>query len=315
MHRLFLVLALLFAAPISAAWGEDEPFHAGIARVEVPAAVPFDTLIWYPADGDQASWQIGPFLLPATHGAPVAAGRFPVVLLSHGGGLGGGSPLILSALSAALARQGFVVVAPFHAKAGLSLRTAQMGAALGAVLSDARFAPHVDPVRLGMLGFSLGGAVTLELAGASPDWAYFAAYCAAHPEDAMSCGHAPGGTHSGERLAAAKPLSLKAIVLLDPLAAPFSRDGLTAVTMPVLLFRPEDSGLPAERNAAALRTMLPQPPVYEALQGGHFIFADRCAPAVQATEPELCLDQAGVDREAIHADIERRIAAFFGGTL
>jgi len=315
MYRSFLALALLFAVPVSAAWGEDAPFHAGVARIAVSAAVPFETLVWYPTEADAASWQVGPFLLPANHGAPVAAGRFPMILLSHGGGTGGGTPLILSELSAALARRGFVVVAPFHGKANLSLRPLQVRAALDAVLADPRFGPHADPGRLGMLGFSLGGAVTLELAGARPDWLYFLAYCEAHPDDAMSCDHAPGGTHLGEPPTIPTPLPLKAIVLLDPFAVPFPRDGLTAVGLPVLLFRPDRSALPIERNAAALRATLPQAPEYATVPGGHFIFIDVCVPALRATAPEPCEDPPDVDRAAIHARIGRQIAQFFSDTL
>jgi len=315
MHRWFLVLVLLFATPISAAQAGDESFHAGIARIAISAAVPFDALVWYPTEAEAASWQVGPFLLPANHGAPVADGQFPIVLLSHGGGTSGGTPLILSELSAALARRGFVVVAPLHGKANLSLRPLQIRAALDGVLADPRFGSHADPERLGMLGFSLGGAVTLELAGARPDWPYFLAYCGVHPDDAMSCDHAPGGTHLGEPPIVPKPLPLKAIVLLDPFAVPFPRDGLTAVGLPVLLFRPDRSALPIERNAAALRATLPQAPVYVTVPGGHFIFIDVCEPALRATAPEVCEEAPDVDRAAVHAGIERQIAGFFSDRL
>jgi predicted dienelactone hydrolase len=158
MRLLFIALALLLAMP-AAARSEDGPFQAGVVRIA--ADVPFEALIWYPTEAEGPPWQVGPFLLPASHGAKLAAGLFPILLLSHGGGESGGSPLILSGLSAALARHGFIVVAPFHGTAGLSLRPLQIHLALDAVLDAPRFRPHVDPGRLGMLGFSLGGAVTL----------------------------------------------------------------------------------------------------------------------------------------------------------
>ena len=166
-----------------------------------------------------------------------------------------------------------------------------------------------------MLGFSLGGAVTLELAGAMPDWPHLAAYCGAHPDDEMSCNHAPRGPHGTGRPAVPPPLPLKAIVLLDPFAVPFQRDGLAAVTMPALLFRPEQSALPADGNAAALATALPHPPRYETLPGGHFVFTDVCAPALLEIEPAVCRDPPGADRAAIHLDIETKIAAFFRDSL
>ena len=203
---------------------------------------------------------LGPFPIPASRDAAPAPGRFPVVLLSHGGGPTGGTPLILGELSASLARQGFVVVAPFHGKAGLRVRALQARSALDAVLADPRFWPHADRVRLGMIGFSLGTAVTLELAGGIPNPAHLVAYCGAHPDDAMSCQHAPDGNNPPapgqpflQRLAIVPaPLPLKAIVLLDPFAVLFQHDELTAVTMPVLLFRPTAASFGGMRMALGL---------------------------------------------------------------
>ena len=314
MRLCAIALAVLLILPATGR-GEDAPFYAGVERLAVAADVPFDTLVWYPTETTESPSQVGSFLLPAGPGAKLAAGRFPIVLLSHGGGQRGGNPLILSGLSAALARQGFVVVAPFHGTAALALRPLEIRLALDAVLDDPRFGPHVDPNRLGMLGFSLGGAVTLELAGAVPDWDHFAAYCADHPDDAMSCDHAPGGPRRTGRPIAPSPLPLKAIVLLDPFAAPFQRAGLTGVTLAVLLFRPDRSALPAEGNAQALAAALPHPPRYETVAGGHFVFTDVCAPVLLAAEPELCRDPPDVDRATVHPGVEAKIAAFFRDSL
>jgi predicted dienelactone hydrolase len=130
--------------------------------------------------------------------------------------------------------------------------------------ADPRFKPHVDPALLGMIGFSLGTAVTLMLAGATPDFAHLDAYCDAHPTDVMSCNDAPGGggrrssaPPSGVHIPPPPPLPVHAIVLLDPYGALFSRDHLTAVTMPVLQFRPDHSQL-GEENSAGLAASLPR---------------------------------------------------------
>jgi predicted dienelactone hydrolase len=245
------------------------------------------------------------------------------VLLSHGGGLTGGTPLILRELSADLARQGFIVVAPFHGKTGLQARTLQVRLALDAVQAQARFTSHLDPTRLGMLGFSLGTAVTLELAGAIPNVAHLISYCAAHPEDTMSCDHAPDGKNGpapGETLPArvaplTPPLLLKAIALLDPFGVLFQHDELAAVTMPVLLFRPDRSELPGAANAFALSTALPHPPRVQIVPGRHFIFADVCPSELRSAAPEACDDPPGVDRAIVHTDIEAQIARFFHANL
>jgi predicted dienelactone hydrolase len=148
-----------------------------------------------------------------------------------------------------------------------------------------------------------------------PDWPHVTAYCGVHPDDEMSCNHAPRGTRGTGRPAIPSPLPLKAIVLLDPFAVPFQRDGLTDVTMPALLLRPRQSALPAAGNAVALAAALPHPPRYETLPGGHFVFVDVCAPALLAAEPVVCRDPPGVDRAAIHREIEAKIEAFFRDSL
>jgi predicted dienelactone hydrolase len=329
MRTLLVALTFLLFGQIPAACAQNvaQPYHAGISRIEVPAEVPFTALIWYPTDAGEGSWQVGVRALPATHDAALADGKFPVVLLAHGGGSSGGSPLVLSELSAFLARSGYVVVAPFQGafkgKSGLLFRPLQVKFALDAMLADPRFRQHADPARLGMLGFSLGGAVTLELAGAIPDWGHFEAYCGAHPDDVMSCGDRPDKISSqpiprapsSAEVPTPPHLPLKAIVLFDPLAAPFQSAGLLAVSMPVLLFRPEQSKLSGAVNTIGLATALPHPPKYQTLPGGHFVIVDICSPAVQAEAPEICSDPPGVDRAAVHTEIETKILKFFRENL
>jgi predicted dienelactone hydrolase len=318
-----LLAALLAVSPPVLA--ETQPFPAGISRISVSGAETFDLLVWYPAAAEEVPRESDSYPVPASRDAPVADGRFPVVLLSHGGGVTGSSPFVLSELSVSLARHGFVVVAPFHGKIGLRGRPSRIRPALDAVRADTRFSSHIDPARLGFLGYSLGGAVALELAGATPDFVHFEAYCEQHPDDVMSCDHSPGG---GGRATAAPwwafwvrkppapaPLPLKAIVLLDPFAVMFPRDRLTAVTMPVLMYRPESSELPGEENAFGLASSLPKRPEFLTIPGGHFIFIDVCPLPLRTAAPNACVDPVGVDRASIHAAIEARIAAFFKDNL
>lgn len=317
--RILYVAILLVLGLTEASIADTTPLHVGIARITIAARTPFDALIWYPTQTEEHPWQIGPFPIPATRDAPFAAGSFPVVLLSHGGGPTGGSPLVLRDRAANLARQGFVVIAPFHGRTSLPPRPLQMTLAWDAVRADPRFAPHIDATRLGMLGFSLGTAVTLELAGAVANSAHLLAYCAAHSTDAMSCDRGPGGNDRSPTISnqplPTPTLPLKAIVLLDPYAVLFQRAELTAVTMPVLIFRPEQSELPGEANAFALVNALPNKPQFQMIPGGHFIFIDVCVPELRASSPEVCQDPPGVDRATVHAAIDTQIATFFRNNL
>src|SRR4030095_10463981 len=188
IRALFLVLALLVAGA-SSAQADPQRFHAGIARITVQDVVPFDAAVVYPTGAGEVAFQDGPFTIAASRDAPIATeATSPSVLFSHGGGgtlKAGGSPLPYAALLTSLAREGFVVVAPFHpgSKQALDDRPRQIPKALNAMLADPRFATHADPNRLGMMGFSYGGAVALFVAGAVPDLAHLAAYCRDRTDD------------------------------------------------------------------------------------------------------------------------------------
>ena len=323
MRVLFLAIALLTLCVASTAWSQTAQFHAGVTRISVTGEDRLDTFIWYPTETQEIPWQAGPFPISASRNAPVAAGQFPVLLLSHGGGAGGGSPLVLRNLSTYLAHEGFIVVASIHGNTPFLHRPHQITAAFEAMMADPRFAIHADADKLGMLGFSLGGAVALQIAGGVLDFEHLATYCAAHPDDAKSCGAGPGGksgtapsnqTQFPGQSPQAPRLPLKALALLDPFAVLFTPTGLTSVKIPTLVFRPKQSDL-GEENLNALIAGLPYPPKVVYVSGGHFVMTDVCPPALKAAAPEVCDDEQGVDRAAIQTDIEGQIVAFFHSKL
>src|SRR5450830_1419642 len=61
MRALLASCIFLLVAPLSGAFAQSQfqsqPHHAGIARIEVPADIPFEALIWYPTDVVGGSWQ------------------------------------------------------------------------------------------------------------------------------------------------------------------------------------------------------------------------------------------------------------------
>jgi predicted dienelactone hydrolase len=69
-------------------------------------------LVLYPTEIPSVPTAFGPYTLDVSPDAPVAEGRFPVVVISHGNG---GSHLIYRAVSTHLARNGYVVAMLEHA--------------------------------------------------------------------------------------------------------------------------------------------------------------------------------------------------------
>jgi predicted dienelactone hydrolase len=256
----------------------------------------------------------------ASRDAPVAAGaRFPVILFSHGGG-GPGTPLVHGDLLLHLARQGFIVIAPFHPATAQPFvdRPRQIHKALDSVLADPLFSKRADPDRIGMAGFSFGGAVTLIVAGASINLAHLSAYCHDHADDVRACdGIATDG--SWAKVPPAKKsddaFPLKALVLLEPYGAPFERTGLGSLDLPILIYSASQSDLSPAGNALALAKALPRPPQQVAVPGSHFVFVDPCSPIFAARAPEVCSDPPGTDRAAIHQRFRREISDFLRANM
>ena len=317
-----LICSLLLAlSAISTAAADPRSFHAGITRIAVEDTTPFDALIAYPTEAAEVSVEEGSFSLSASRNAAVAAGaRFPVILFSHGGGRRPGTPLVHRDLLLHLARQGFIVIAPFHPATERPFvdRPRHIHKALDSVLADPRFSNRADADRVGMMGFSFGGAVTLIVAGANIDLAHLSAYCRDHADDSRACdGIATDGSWAKVPPSPKSDdvLPLKALVLLEPYGAPFERNGLLSLDLPTLIYAASQSDLRPAGNALALAKALPRPPQQVAVSGSHFVFVDPCSPIMAARAPEACSDPPGTDRAAIHQRFKREIADFLRANL
>jgi predicted dienelactone hydrolase len=256
----------------------------------------------------------------ASRDAPVTTGaRFPIVLFSHGGS-GPGTPLVHRDLLLHLAREGFIVIAPFHPGTGQPFvdRPRQIHKALDSVLADPRFSKRADPDRIGMAGFSFGGAVTLIVAGAMIDLAHLSAYCHDHADDSRACdGIATDGSWAKvpPSRKSDDALPLKTLVLLEPYGALFERKGLVSLDLPILIYSASQSDLRTEGNALALAKALPRPPQQVAVPGNHFVFVDPCSPILATRAPEVCSDPPGTDRAAIHRRFRREISDFLRANM
>ncbi|MDO5648085.1 hypothetical protein [Paracoccus sp. (in: a-proteobacteria)] len=190
-----IAITLILATPAAADIAGYDRFDLDAAHRARPVAAS----VWYPAGGRSYVMPIGGNALfeptPAFVGAPIAPGAHPLVLLSHGSG---GNADGLGWLSSGLAQRGAIVLAVNHPgstsgdssprrSTDLAARANDLTAALDAALADPSFAPFIDPERVSVLGFSLGGATALNLAGVRFDGATQQANCTTGP-DAADCG-------------------------------------------------------------------------------------------------------------------------------
>lgn len=347
------LLALLLLAAVAAAPAEPVPARAGESTLRLPdaAAAPrgaseLRLLVWYPAAADAVEKEVGAG--PAFVAGHVAAGaawrdgarRHPLVLLSHGFG---GAARQMTWLGEALARAGYVAVAADHPgtngidgvnAAGAYApweRAQDLRRVLDGVLADPVLGPHIDPARVGVAGFSIGGWTAALSLGARADFDRFRAFCASpardaicNPQQEFDLNYArqheelkranAEGLLAGEK-ADHRDARLKAGVLIAPaLAQALDPASVSAMRVPVLLIAGDsDHVVPTPTNAAWLQPRI-EGAQLQILPGvGHYDFLSACTPAGRGMVPGLC-EEAGPPRQLTHQRSIDAVLAFLART-
>jgi len=307
-----------------------QPVGLRVLEVKEPIT---DTIVpvavMYPSSDAKpyAETQQGPYSLAAQRGAAIAAGKHPLILLSHGSG---GSMFGHHDLAASLARHGYVVAMPEHAgdsfrdRSGFATdrvllgRAWQASAVISAVLVDAQFMQHIDATRIGAAGFSAGGYTALLLLGAKPDFSRFRPFCEKYPKTPEICDH----TTRTIRITLPDPpptadARIRAGFAMAPLSLILDADGLKDVRSPVFLYTgAKDPVLIPAENANRISKLLPNLYRYREVEGaGHYVFLAPCSAELALEAPSICTDPRGVDRAAIHRQIAEDAVKFFDGTL
>ncbi len=335
---IFTALALC-AAPF--AFAETANPISGYDRLDVRAehrAYPIAASLWYPVGSQTYVAPIGnnPIFrgTPAFIGAGVAEGKFPLFLFSHGSG---GNMDTVSWLSSALAQRGAMVLSVNHqgSTSGdssprrsvmLDARAEDLSAALDALLADPYFASRVDLDRIITVGFSLGGATALNLAGMRLDANAYAPYCNGSGDVIYAdCAFFRKGDVDFENLpegfeADMRDTRVSAAIAIDPAFTYVATDDSIAdMDLPVgLINLGTDARLHAadvSDNGSAFQSRLPKASYTEIAPANHFTFLASChdgAEGMLAEEGEdpICTDPANTDREAVHLEIVKFITEF-----
>lgn len=154
--------------------------------------------VWYPAekDGEVVKYGDSPIMYGklARKNATIKQGKFPLVVLSHGGGGNAGQ---LGWLAEPLVKAGYIVTAVNHpgsttgnasAKGILSLwkRPQDISKLLDIIETKESLKSHIDFDNITALGFSAGGYAVLNLAGAKPDTKKLSQYCTGEGKEQMT---------------------------------------------------------------------------------------------------------------------------------
>jgi predicted dienelactone hydrolase len=323
MRLLALLLSAL--APVAT----SAPGTVGFQQLSVPDAAgrPISVFVWYPSNDPATVQQLGGFTQTVSVNGHVLGGVLPLVLISHGTGGGSGSHFDTAV---ALAQAGFVVAAPTHTgdnyqdqsyagnRKDLTDRPRQVKLVLDYMLTVWADHNRVDPSRVGMFGFSLGGFTTLVEAGGTPDLSRMLELCTKRP-GAPECIFVK--QRKGDQLdtVTTKPAwihdeRVKAAVVAAPAASYlFGPGSLKDVTIPIQLWRASnDEQVPDEWNTALVRSELRRPAEEHLVaSAGHFVFLPPCSEALAKQAPQICTDSAGFDRAAFHRTFNVAVVEFF----
>jgi predicted dienelactone hydrolase len=311
------------------------------------------TDIWYPADPatvEQPQW-IGSADAPFANAAKAApnatpiAGleKFPLILLSHGIG---GSSSMMAWLGAALASHGYIAAAVNHPGNNAledytipgavfwGQRAHDISALLDLLLADPTFGPRIDPKRVGAAGFSLGGLTVIELAGGIAEFSRYQEFCKSPKADGMCTDtiEYPGllakvtalaKTDTAIQAAFAdnsrshRDPRIRAIFAMAPALGPaFDPASLARISVPTqIVAGAVDTSVPPDSSAKFFAARIPgaQLTIYQAV--GHYTFLATCAELGDRTQPRLCIDQAGILRDEIHAQTAAMATKFFDANL
>jgi predicted dienelactone hydrolase len=351
MRSISLLLAFSICSSATPMLAADPVGIAKISVVSQDYPRPLAVTIWYPAAAagkPHETAQDRLFEIPsASKDAPVRPGRLPLILLSHGSGSRAEG---MAWIAAALAEAGFIVAGPNHpgttsgdstpaATPKIWERTGDMSAVITALTDDPAWQAQIDPHRIGVLGFSLGGSTVLELAGARPDLPAYIRYCQDHP-DMMDCRWFAGGRgYAGGEQVSVPPFDLarvdkarfeqpnrdsriSAVVAVDPgLATVMQPESLKEITAPLTLINLGSPGhIPVAVLSDQLATQIPGAIYRQVDDANHFSFLPICKPgateflrSVGETDP-ICAE-TGRPRSDIHAELVALIRQAFEDQL
>ncbi|QVW26903.1 prolyl oligopeptidase family serine peptidase [Pseudomonas hormoni] len=338
--------ALLLTGLTTIALADENPvgFHSS-TLVDSHNDRSLEMVVWYPSATTAATQLIGDDVVfvgaSAVRDAPPAAGKHPLLVLSHGY-RGNWSNQIW--LASALAHRGYIVAAINHPGTTTHDRSPQAAAQLWQRPVDVRRA--IDSVttqpekfgvvandRIAVAGHSLGGWTALEIAGARSDADRFAQECKAHPQLASCTVYGkidPASTSDSKAALAAdwRDKRVTAVVTLDlGLSRGLTDESLAALPVPTLVIAAgvPSHDLPAELESANLAKRLPPASsrYVEISDASHFSFLSVCKPGAEVLLEEdvpgdgiICRDgDNGRPREVIQRQITSLIEEFLQSSI
>lgn len=339
MKRSLLALALLASVSTTAVAEPPGLITRDIAAPHHGRAM--NVAVWYPAEtGRETIFAERPVFRgdSVREGATPRAGKYPVVLLSHGMG---GSLMSLNWLATGLASHGAVVIAVNHPNGSFRdrdpkkmfdhwTRVQDLEAALEDVLADNTLSAVIDPSRIYAAGFSFGGWTVLSLAGVRGRLESNLSYCAHAPKRSIPCsdlstfGVGPKQIDRAAWTASYKDARIRAVAAIDPgLTYGLTPDDVRDIDQTRLLLiglgQGEDRLYATDTSGAGsgFGALVPGARIETLAPAYHFTAMPICKPEgadILANEKDdpVCTDPAGGNRKDVHDRIIALMARHFG---
>lgn len=314
----------------------DAPSSVGVSTMAIPAkgeAPGFTATLWYPAaPGTETRFgtsRIRPGYLGVADGTPRLPPSAALIVLTHGTG---GSAQSMAWLATGLARRGALVVAADHpASSGGDPERASMMQVwtqpndvrhLLDTLLASPWGSRIDRQRIAAVGFSLGGASAMLLAGARLDFERFPKFCKTHDDGACRAfaryfDNVDTDFYPRTNADLSEPRLRAAVAIAPGFTEAFTAESLRAMPTPLLLITGElDQQLPPQTHVHPMRHLLPSSSEYHEISDAHhFSFLPLCGDGAvellaESNEEFVCKEFGEESRPAIHAETLRAITEF-----